>query len=138
MVSLQKYLQWPDEAEAEPGVEVAVVDKGVPTDQMGPQVILSQIKTGVLNTLITRQRGAVERTGNGARMHIIAATLPSAPGRTGSFHDPHNRNRNRHDKMHPVDRQAGSGMNLMKNSRLRKKLTILQKIARFLEIFKNK
>ena len=106
VVSLQKYLQWPDEAEAEPGVEVAVVDKGVPTDQMGPQVILSQIKTGVLSTLITRQRGAVERTGNGARMHTIAATLPSAPGRTGSFHDPHNRNR--HDKTNQPDILVGS------------------------------
>ena len=96
------------EAVPEEGVEVAAKEGPLKLAQMGPQQ--NQPRTGALGMQITLRTGAAEHIGNGARVHIIAATEPFAPGETELCLDPHNsnrrlnRNRNRKDKINRCDK----------------------------------
>ena len=110
-----------------PGVEVAVVDKEVPTDQMGPQITPNQVRIGVLATQITPRRGAAERTGNGVLMPTSVATELFVLGKTGLYPVPRPVNRNRNRKNHHNDGQADS---VRKSNKLRKIWTNLLKIAK--------
>ena len=107
------------EAEAVPEAGVEVADKEGPLKpaQMGPE--LNQLRIGVLDTQITLRTGAAGHIGNGAQALISVATLPIAPGRTGSFLDLHNRNHNRKDKIHRLDRRADSTTDKRKMARKR-------------------
>ena len=107
-----------------PGVEVAVVDKEVPTDQMGPQIMPSRVKIGDHDTKITPLTGAVGRTGDGVLVHTSAATGPVVLGKTVSYPVLHNHNlkHNHNDKANRSDRRVGSV--LTKGNKLTRKMII--------------
>ena len=101
----------------EEGGEVADKVGPLKLAQMGP--IHNQLRIGALDTPITLQTGAAGHIGNGAQMLISVAILPIVPGRTGSFLDLRNRNRNHKDKIHRLDRRADSTTNKQKMARKR-------------------
>ena len=101
----------------EEGGEVADKVGPLKPAQMGP--LHNQPRIGVPDTPITLRTGAADRIGNGAQTLIFVVTLPVAPGRTGSFLDQHNRNRNRKGKIHWLDRRADSTTNKQKMARKR-------------------
>ena len=95
-----------------PGVEVVVVDKETPIDQMGPPIIPSQVKIGDHDTKITLLTGAVGRTGGGVLVLTTAVTGPVVLGRTVSYpvlhSHKHNLNHNHSDKTNQPDILVGS------------------------------
>ena len=113
----------------EEGGEVADKVGPLKPAQMGP--LHNQPRIGVPDTPITLLTGAAGHIGNGAQTLISVATLPIAPGRTGSFLDLHNRNRNA--RSHRFDIMAGSVSRRKKD--LTRKLRISLKMTKILQKF---